>query len=68
MRIRHYSFPLSLCAALPLAAVAVEDKPEGFIEGSSFNVLARNFTSTAMIARASPAPPATATPKPGPRV
>ena len=43
MRIRHYSLPLSLCAALPLAAAAVEDTPEGFIEGSSINVLARNF-------------------------
>ncbi|KAB0521034.1 OprD family porin [Pseudomonas extremorientalis] len=43
MRIRHYSLPLSLCAAFPLAAVAVEDPPEGFIEGSRFNVLARNF-------------------------
>ncbi|QZP21992.1 OprD family porin [Pseudomonas sp. DR208] len=43
MRIRHYSLPLSLCAAFPLAVVAVEDPPEGFIEGSRFNVLARNF-------------------------
>lgn len=43
MRIRHYSLPLSLCAALPLAAAAVEDTPQGFIEGSSLNVLARNF-------------------------
>ena len=43
MRIRHYSLPLSLCAALPLAAVAAQEKPEGFIEGSSLNVLARNF-------------------------
>ncbi|SFB15165.1 MULTISPECIES: OprD family porin [unclassified Pseudomonas] len=43
MRIRHYSLPLSLCAAFPLAAVAVEDPPEGFIEGSRVNVLARNF-------------------------
>ncbi|MCM2362703.1 OprD family porin [Pseudomonas sp. SR18] len=43
MHIRYYSLPLSLCAALPLAAVAVEDKAEGFIEGSSINVLARNF-------------------------
>ncbi|MHA4965652.1 OprD family porin [Pseudomonas extremorientalis] len=43
MRIRHYSLPLSLCAAFPLATVAVEDPPEGFIEGSRFNVLARNF-------------------------
>jgi len=43
MRIRHYSLPLSLCAALPLTAVAAQDPPEGFIEGSSVNVLARNF-------------------------
>jgi hypothetical protein len=43
MRIRYVTLPLSLCAALPLAAVAVEDTPEGFIEGSSVNVLARNF-------------------------
>ena len=43
MSIRHYTLPFSLMAALPLAAVAVEDKPEGFIEGSSVNVLARNF-------------------------
>lgn len=43
MRIRHYSLPLSLCAVFPLAAVAVEDPPEGFIEGSRVNVLARNF-------------------------
>ncbi|MFS9669353.1 OprD family outer membrane porin, partial [Klebsiella pneumoniae] len=26
-----------------MAAAALEDKPEGFIEGSSVNVLARNF-------------------------
>ena len=43
MRIRYYTLPLSLIATLPLAAVAAEDKPEGFIEGSSVNVLARNF-------------------------
>ena len=35
MRIRYYTLPLSLLATLPLAALAVEDKPEGFIEGSS---------------------------------
>jgi hypothetical protein len=39
----YYTLPFSLIAALPLAAVAMEDKPEGFIEGSSLNVLARNF-------------------------
>lgn len=39
----YYTLPFSLIAALPLAAVAVEDQPEGFIEGSSLNVLARNF-------------------------
>ena len=43
MSIRHYTLPFSLMAALPLAAMAAEDKPEGFIEGSSVNVLARNF-------------------------
>lgn len=43
MTIAYYTLPFSLLAALPLAAVAVEDKPEGFIEGSSVNVLARNF-------------------------
>jgi len=43
MWIRYYTLPLSLIATLPLAAVAAEDKPEGFIEGSSVNVLARNF-------------------------
>lgn len=38
---------LSMIAALagltPLAGMAVEDKAEGFIEGSTLNVLARNF-------------------------
>lgn len=43
MNIAYYTLPFSLLAALPLAAVAVYDKPEGFIEGSSVNVLARNF-------------------------
>ncbi|QOQ73844.1 OprD family porin [Pseudomonas poae] len=43
MNIAYYTLPFSLIAALPVAAVAVEDKPEGFIEGSSVNVLARNF-------------------------
>ena len=43
MHIRYYTLPLSLCAALPLAALAVEDQPDGFIEGSRLNVLARNF-------------------------
>ena len=43
MSIRHYTLPFSLMAALPMAAMAVEDKPEGFIEGSRINVLARNF-------------------------
>ena len=43
MRIRHYSLHLSLCAALPFTAVAAQDPPEGFIEGSTVNVLARNF-------------------------
>ncbi|KTC24697.1 porin [Pseudomonas marginalis ICMP 9505] len=43
MRIIAYTLPLSLLAVLPLAAAAVEDTPEGFIEGSSTNVLARNF-------------------------
>lgn len=41
------TFPLSIVAALagltPLTSMAVEDKPEGFIEGSTLNVLARNF-------------------------
>ncbi|WP_368736964.1 OprD family outer membrane porin, partial [Klebsiella pneumoniae] len=43
MHIAYYTLPFSLLAALPLAAAAAEDKPEGFIEGSSVNVLARNF-------------------------
>ena len=43
MHIRYYTLPLSLVAALPLAALAVEDQPDGFIEGSRLNVLARNF-------------------------
>ena len=43
MHIRYYVLPLSLLATVPLAAVAVEEKPEGFIEGSRVNVLARNF-------------------------
>jgi hypothetical protein len=42
-----YTLPLSLVAALvglfPLASTAEEEQPEGFIEGSSVNVLARNF-------------------------
>ncbi len=43
MHIRYYTLPLSLVAALPLTALAVEDQPDGFIEGSRLNVLARNF-------------------------
>ena len=43
MHIRYYTLPLSLIAALPLAALAVEDQSDGFIEGSRLNVLARNF-------------------------
>ncbi len=43
MRIRDDPLPLSLVVTLPLAALAVENKPEGFIEGSSVKVLARNF-------------------------
>ena len=43
MRITNHILPFSLLAALPLAAVALEDKPDGFIEGSSVNVLARTF-------------------------
>lgn len=43
MHIRYYTLPLSLVAALPLAALAVEDQSDGFIEGSRLNVLARNF-------------------------
>ncbi len=43
MHIRYYVLPLSLLATVPLAAVAVEEKPEGFIESSRVNVLARNF-------------------------
>lgn len=43
MQIRYYTLPLSLVAALPLTALAVEDQPDGFIEGSRLNVLARNF-------------------------
>ncbi|WP_330214088.1 OprD family porin [Pseudomonas sp. Z18(2022)] len=43
----HRTFPLSIIAALaglaPLASMAEDDKPEGFIEGSTLNVLARNF-------------------------
>lgn len=46
MRTKH-TLSLSIIAALagatPLASMAVEDKPEGFIEGSTLNVLARNF-------------------------
>jgi hypothetical protein len=41
------TFSLSMIAALagltPLSGMAVEEKPEGFIEGSTLNVLARNF-------------------------
>ncbi|WP_432755035.1 OprD family porin [Pseudomonas sp. WMBT8] len=33
----------ALASATPLAGMAAEDKPEGFIEGSTLNVLARNF-------------------------
>ncbi len=43
MRIRDDPLPLSLVVTLPLAALAVENKPEGFIDGSSVKVLARNF-------------------------
>ncbi|WP_369302522.1 OprD family porin [Pseudomonas sp. N2-5-1-1] len=43
MNITYYTLPFSLIAALPLAAVAVEDTPEGFIQGSNVTVLARNF-------------------------
>lgn len=43
MHIRYYVLPLSLLATVPLAAVALEKKTEGFIEGSRVNVLARNF-------------------------
>ncbi|MEX5508428.1 OprD family porin [Pseudomonas paralactis] len=43
MNIRHYTLPFSLMAALPLAVAAEQEKPEGFIEGSSLNVLARTF-------------------------
>ncbi|MBC3255032.1 OprD family porin [Pseudomonas paralactis] len=43
MNIRHYTLPFSLMAALPLAVAAELEKPEGFIEGSSLNVLARTF-------------------------
>ena len=43
MNIAYYTLPFYLFAALPLAAVAVEDEPEGFIEGSSMNLLMRNF-------------------------
>lgn len=43
----HRTLSLSLIAALagltPLSSMAAEDKPEGFIEGSTLNVLARNF-------------------------
>ncbi|MGQ7858337.1 OprD family porin [Pseudomonas sp. 32A] len=43
----HRTRSLSIIAALagltPLSSMAVEDKPEGFIEGSTLNVLARNF-------------------------
>lgn len=57
----------ALASATPLAGMAAEDKPEGFIEGSTLNVLARNFTSIAMTAKASQARPETAIQKPGPR-
>jgi hypothetical protein len=33
----------ALAGFTPLSGMAVEDKPEGFIEGSTLNVLARNF-------------------------
>jgi hypothetical protein len=33
----------ALAGLTPLSSMAVEDKPEGFIEGSTLNVLARNF-------------------------
>lgn len=33
----------ALAGAAPLAGMAAEDKPKGFIEGSTLNVLARNF-------------------------
>jgi len=33
----------ALAGLTPLSGMAVEDKPEGFIEGSTLNVLARNF-------------------------
>lgn len=43
----HRTLSLSMIAALagltPLSSMAVEDKLEGFIEGSTLNVLARNF-------------------------
>ncbi len=43
----HRTLSFSMIAALagltPLSSMAVEDKPEGFIEGSTLNVLARNF-------------------------
>lgn len=43
----HRTLSFSVIAALagltPLSSMAVEDKPEGFIEGSTLNVLARNF-------------------------
>ncbi|WP_338479498.1 OprD family porin [Pseudomonas trivialis] len=43
MKIRNMTLPLSLCAALPLAAFAAPEQPEGFIEGSSVTLLMRNF-------------------------
>ena len=43
----HRTLSFSMIAALagltPLSSMAAEDKPEGFIEGSTLNVLARNF-------------------------
>ena len=43
----HRTLSFSMIAALagltPLSSMAVEDKPEGFIEDSTLNVLARNF-------------------------
>ncbi|MBT2373540.1 OprD family porin [Pseudomonas fluorescens] len=37
------SFIAALAGCTPLAGMAVEEQPEGFIEGSTLNVLARNF-------------------------
>lgn len=44
MKTRYqFSLVAALTGLLSPAAMAAEEKPEGFIEGSSFNVLARNF-------------------------